>query len=108
MGANVVNNILDPPEKLRVIQDWFAYLNAVAAKLPRIANQTRSMSQRAHRHWPIIGRHAAELSLSHQRGPGAEIARPHGGNYAGWATSDNKNVQHIQNLIEPENWIECP
>ena len=66
------------------------------------------MSKGPHRHWTIIGRHAAELSLSHQCGAGAEITRPHGGNYAGWATPDNKHVQHIQNLIEPENWIECP
>jgi len=61
------------------------------------------MSQGPHRHWTIIGRHAAKLSLSDQRSPGAEIARSHGGNYAGWATSDNKHVEHIQNLIDPEN-----
>ena len=66
------------------------------------------MSKGPHRHWTIIGRHAAQLSLSHKCSAGAEIARPHGGNYAGWATPDNKHVQHIQNLIEPENWIECP
>ena len=66
------------------------------------------MSQGPHRHRAIIGRHSAELSLSHKCSPGAEIARAHRGNYAGWATSDNKHVQHIQNLIDPENWIECP
>ena len=38
MGANVVNYFPDPREKLRVIQAWFADLNAVAAKLARIAN----------------------------------------------------------------------
>jgi hypothetical protein len=78
-------------------------LNAVAAKLPRIANQTRSMSKGPHRHWTIISRHSAELSLSHKGGPGAEIARSQRSNYAGWATTDNKHVQHIQNLIDPEN-----
>jgi hypothetical protein len=92
MGANVVNYFPDPLEQLRVIQEWFAYPNAVAAKLPRIANQTRSMSQGAHGHWTIIGRHAAELSLSHKCSPGAKIARAHGGNYAGWPTPDNKHV----------------
>ena len=66
------------------------------------------MSKGSHRHGPIIRRHSAELSFSHQRSPGAEITRPHGGNYTGWATPDNKHVQHIQNLIDPENWIECP
>ena len=64
------------------------------------------MSKGPHRHWTIIGRHATELSLSHKCSAGAEIARPHGGNYAGWATPDNKHIPHIQNLIEPENWIE--
>jgi hypothetical protein len=66
------------------------------------------MSKGPHRHWTIIGRHSAELSISHKCGPGAEIARAHGGNYAGGAPSDNKHVQHVQNLIDPENWIECP
>ena len=108
MGANVVNYFPDPLEQLRVIQSWFAYLNPVATKLPRIAKQTRSMSKGPHRHWPIIGRHSAEFSLSHQGSPGAEVACSHRSNYAGWATPDNKHIQHIQNLIEPENWIECP
>jgi hypothetical protein len=103
MGANVLNYFPDPREKLRVIQEWFADLNAIAAKLPRVANQTRRVSQGAHRDWTIIGRHSAELSLSHQRSSGAEIARPHGSNYPGRATPDNKHVQHIQNLIDPEN-----
>ena len=108
MGANVVDYVLDPLEQLRVIQEWFSHMNPVAAKLPRIANQTRSMSKGPHRHWTIIGRHSAELSLRHQGSSGAEIARPHSGNHAGWATSNNKHVRHVQNLIDPENWIECP
>ena len=108
MGANVVNYFPDSLEELRVIQEWFAYPNAVAAKLPAIAYQTRSVSESPHWHWTIVGRHSAELSLSHECSPGTEIARPHSGNNAGWATPDNKYVQHIQNLIEPENWIECP
>ena len=108
MGANVANDFPDALEQLRIIKEWFAGLNAVTTKLPRIANQTRSMSKGPHRHWPIIGRHPAELSFSHQRSSGAEITRAHRGNYAGWATPDNKHVQHIQNLIDPENWIECP
>jgi hypothetical protein len=66
------------------------------------------VGQGPHRHWTIIGRHPAEFSLSHKRSARAEIARPHGGDYAGWATPDNKHVQHIQNLIDPENWIEWP
>jgi hypothetical protein len=37
MGANVVNYFPDPLEQLRIIQSWFAHLNPVAAKLPRIA-----------------------------------------------------------------------
>jgi len=74
--------------------------------LPGIAQQTRSMRQGPHRHGTIIGRHSAELAFSHKCRPGAEITRPHRGNYTGGATPDNKHVQHIQNLIEPENWIE--
>jgi hypothetical protein len=92
MGANVVNYFPHPLEQLRVIQEWFAYLNAVAAKLPGIANQTRSMSKGPHGHWTIIGRHPAELPLSHQYSSGAKIARAHRRNYAGWATPDNKHV----------------
>ena len=103
MGANVANHLPDPLEQLRVIQEWLSDLNAVLAKLPRIAHQTCSMSKCPDGHWTIIGRHSAELSLSHQRSFGTEIARPHGSNYAGWATPDNKHVQHIQNLIDPEN-----
>jgi hypothetical protein len=61
------------------------------------------MSKGSHGHWTIIGRHSAKLSLSHKRSPGAKIARPHGCYHAGWTTPDNKHVQHIQNLIEPEN-----
>ena len=59
MGANVVNYFPDPLEQLRVIKSWFAYLNAVAAKLPRIANQTRSMSKGPRapdHHWPPFRR----------------------------------------------------
>jgi hypothetical protein len=103
MGANVINYFPDRLEQLRVIQEWFAYLNAVAAKLPRIANQTRSVSQGPHGHWTIIGCHSAKFSLGDQRSPGAEVARPQRRNYARWATPDNKHVQHIQNLIDPEN-----
>jgi hypothetical protein len=71
--------------------------------LPRIANQTRSMSQRSHRNRTIVGRHSAEFSLGHQCRLSAEIASAHRSNYAGWTTSDNKHVQHIQNFIDPEN-----
>jgi hypothetical protein len=103
MGANVVNYFPDPLEQLRVIQEWFAYLNAVATKLPRIANQARSMSKGPHGYWTIIGCHSAKFSLGDQRSLSAEVARAHRGNYASWATPDNKHVQHIQNLIDPEN-----
>jgi hypothetical protein len=61
------------------------------------------MRKGPHGHWTIIGRHSTELFLGHQCSPGAEVARAHRGNYAGWATSDNKYVQHVQNLIDPEN-----
>ena len=108
MGTNIVNYFPHALEQLRVIQSWFAHLNPVAAKLPRITNQTRSMSKGPHRHWPIIGRHPAELSLGHKCSLSTKVARAHRGNYAGWATPDNKHVQHIQNLIDPENWLECP
>jgi thymidylate synthase len=103
VGANVEDYFPHSRKQLRIIQSRFVHLNAVAAELPRIANQTRSMSQRSHRNWAIVGRHSAELSLSHQRSPGAEVARAHRRNYAGWATSDDKHVQHIQNFIDPEN-----
>jgi len=103
MGANVVDYVLDPLEQLRVIQDWFAYPNPVAAKLSCIANQTRSMSQGSHRHWTIGRRHSAKFTLCDQGSLGAQIACAHRSNYAGRASSDNKHVQHIQNLIDPEN-----
>src|SRR5688572_9482912 len=108
MGANSVNNFPDPLEQLRVIQSWFAYLNAVPAKLARIANQTRSMRKGPHGHWTIIGCHPAEFCLGQQCSFSAEVARAQGSNYPGRAATDNKHVQHIQNLIDPENWIECP
>jgi hypothetical protein len=50
------------------------------------------MSKGPHGHWTIISCHSAELSLSDKCSPGAEIARAHGGNYAGWPTPDNKHV----------------
>ena len=103
MGANSVNNFPDPLEQLRVIQSWFAYLNAVPAKLARIANQTRSMRKGPHGYWTIIGCHPAELSLSHKCSLSAEVARAQGSNYSGRATTDDKHIQHIQNFIDPEN-----
>ena len=103
MGANVLDYFPNSLEQLRVIQDWFAYSNPVAVKLPRIANQTRSMSQGPRRHWTIGRRHSAKFTLGDQSGLSTQIARAHRSNYAGGAPSDNKHVQHIQNLIDPEN-----
>ena len=48
MDANVVHYFPDPLEQLRVIQKWFAHLNPVAAKLPRVAKQTRRVSEGPH------------------------------------------------------------
>jgi hypothetical protein len=102
MGANVVDHFPDPLEQLRVIQDWFAYPNPVAVKLSRIANQTRSMSQGPHRHWTIGRRHSAKFTRGDQDSLSAQVACAHRSNYAGGAPSDDKHVQHIQNLIDPE------
>jgi len=103
VGAHFTSYFADALKESCVVEYWLADTDTVTAQLAGIPHQTRGMGQRSNRHWSVVRRHTSKLIPSDERSLRSQISRAQGRKHAGWATTDNKHVQHIQNLKDPEN-----
>jgi len=65
-------------EESEVLERWFEHpLGSLAQdlveQLHKVAEESRSMGQGSHRHWPVIGRHTSKFAVGDERCFGAEL-----------------------------------
>ena len=79
----------------RVIENGLAHRDAVAAELPRFAQEPGGMGEGPDGNGSVGGRHSPELSASHQRRPCAEIRRAQSGGDSCRTGADDEDVHQV-------------
>ena len=103
MCTHVVDDLADTREQPGVIQHRLAHRDAVLSELPCLADQPRRVSQCPHGNGTVIGRHAAELVASHQRGAGAQVGGAQRRDHPGRSRANDDDVDHLPFIHIP--WL---
>ena len=59
-SAHLLDDFRDAAEESPVVESWLADLDAIARQLTCLADESGSLRQGSHWHWPVVGGHTAE------------------------------------------------
>src|SRR5262245_55565395 len=94
MLAGIADNFPNALKQHFIIEDRLANLDAIAAKLTRVAYEAGGMCERTHRHWAVICGHTTKRALCDKRGPSAEVGGPKRGHHTGGPGPDHDDINH--------------
>jgi hypothetical protein len=94
--AGVSGVLVHALEQRRVVQDDRGRGNAVAPELAGLPDQPGRVSQRSDRNGTVVGGHAAELAVSHQRGACPQVTGTKRRQHTRRTGTDHQDVQHTQ------------